>query len=73
MGLNTFSETNSTKAIIKNVYSIDDIYGENNNSIIEQSSVKTPEELKLIVLVLGSAFKEDKSNMNSGYPLLSWQ
>ena len=31
------------------------------------------EQLKNIYTVLGNAFKEDTNNINSGYPILSWQ
>lgn len=34
---------------------------------------KTSEELKNMVSLLGSAYKEDTNNINNGYPILNWQ
>ena len=34
---------------------------------------KTTADLKDLALTLGDAFQEDKTNLNSGYPILSWQ
>ena len=69
---------NLTNIIIRNTYSLegvcDNIYGYNGNgSIIEQSSIKTSEELKLLASALGSAFEEDGNNINNGFPILKWQ
>ena len=77
---NILSKTiyNLTNIIIRNTYSLegvcDNIYGYNGNgSIIEQSSIKTSEELKLLASALGSAFEEDGNNINNGFPILKWQ
>lgn len=62
--------------IVKNTYSLigtcDNICGENRGTI-EQSYIKTSEEMKKITEELGEAFKEDTELINNGYPILSWQ
>ena len=63
---------NVSNGVIKNVYSLENIYGIN-NATIEQSSVKTSEELKQFASTLGDSFKEDILNINDGYPILNWQ
>ena len=63
---------NTDDGLIKNVYSLEKMYGVNNGTI-ERSSVKTPEELKLLASALGSAFEEDGNNINNGFPILKWQ
>ena len=72
VGLNTISETNESIGVIKNVYSLESIYGIN-KSTIEQGEVKNSEELKLLAPTLGEAFEEDSSNINNGYPVLKWK
>lgn len=69
---------NLTTVIIRNTYSLkgvcNNIYGYNGNgSVIEQSSIKTSDELKSLFPTLGNSFKEDISNINNGYPILNWQ
>ena len=63
---------NVSNAVIKNVYSLENIYGRN-DATIEQSSVKTSEELKQLASTLGDSFKNDIHNINNGYPILNWQ
>ena len=72
VGLNTISETNESIGVIKNVYSLESIYGIN-KSTIEQGEVKNSEELKLLAPTLGEAFEEDSNNINNGYPVLKWK
>ena len=75
-GENNVSSSYHTTGILKNTYSLEnkceDICG-NNESIIENSFIKSEEELKAMASVLGSAFKEDTNNINNGYPILTWQ
>lgn len=63
---------NTDDGLIKTVYSLENIYGVNNGTI-EQSSVKTSEELKQLASTLGDSFKNDIHNINNGYPILNWQ
>lgn len=72
VGFNAISETNDSKGIVRNVYSIENVYGIN-NGIIEQAEVKKLEEIKLISSLLGEAFENDNSNINKGFPILKWQ
>ena len=72
VGLNAISESNDSKGVIRNVYSIENIYG-TNKSIIEQAEVKKLEEIKLISSILGDAFENDSNNINEGFPILKWQ
>ena len=69
---------NLTTVIIKNAYSLegvcDNLYGYNGTgSIIEESSIKTSDEVKSLFSILGNVFKEDVNNINNGYPILNWQ
>ena len=70
--------------IITNCYSLDsackDLCGVNGywgevEAIIENSSLKTEQEMKSLAPTLGSAFKDDyeEESVNDGYPILSWQ
>lgn len=78
-GENNVSSSYYTTGIIKNTYSLKNMCGNicgynSKNSIVEGSSIKTEEELKLISTTLGNAFKEDYSNnINNGYPIFQWQ
>ena len=63
---------NTDDGLIKTVYSLENIYGVNNGTI-EKSSIKTPDELKLLDTALGNAFKKDVNNINNGYPIFQWQ
>ena len=75
-GTNQISTSYNTSGILRNTYSLEgkceDICGMN-SSTIEQSSIKTSDELKSVVLQLGIAFKNDDNNINNGYPILNWQ
>lgn len=42
----------------------------NNNT---GATSKTASQLKALTSTLGSAYKADSNNINSGYPILSWQ
>ena len=44
-----------------------------NNATIETSELKSEQEMKLLLPILGSAFKEDMTDINKGYPILQWQ
>ncbi len=78
---NNPSQNLSVRGTIRNAYSLDsackDLCGENNSSgdgaILENSSLKTETEMKLLAPTLGSAFKEDTEGINNGYPILQWQ
>lgn len=77
-GQNLNSTTYNTIGVIRNSYSLvnvaDSLYGGNNNyGIIENSSIKTEQEMKSLVQTLGVAFKEDINSINNGYPILQWQ
>ena len=76
VGENNISSSYHTTGVLKNTYSLENtceaICGYN-NSIIEDSSIKSEEEIKLLVSTLGALFKEDTNNINSGYPILTWQ
>ena len=37
------------------------------------NSIETSEEIKSLVITLGSAFKKDTNIINNGYPILEWQ
>lgn len=43
------------------------------SDIAGQAEVKTIEELKILTSILGENYKEDKTNINTGYPILKWQ
>ncbi len=80
---NSPSQNLSVRGTIRNTYSLDsaceDLCGQNNTNgdgaIIENSSIKTEQEMKSLAPTLGSAFKDDyeEENINDGYPILSWQ
>ena len=76
VGENNISSSYHTTGVLKNTYSLKDkceaICGYN-NSIIEDSSIKSEEKMKLLVSTLGASFKEDIDNINNGYPILIWQ
>ena len=77
-GQNLTSTTYNTIGIIKNSYSLENVVdnldgGNNNAGIIENSLIKTEQEMKSLAKTLGSAFKEDTNNINNGYPILAWQ
>ena len=76
VGENSISLSYYTSGVLKNTYSLENtceaICGYN-NSIIEDSSIKSEEEMKLLVSILGETFKEDTNNINNGYPILNWQ
>lgn len=36
-------------------------------------NVVSIDELKLLYITLGVNFKQDKNNINNGYPILIWQ
>ena len=81
VGENSILPTSNTIAIIKNTYSLENtcenIYGNNDSdAIVEESSIKTEEEMKLLATVLGEYFKNDYTDdgmINNGYPILTWQ
>ncbi len=62
-----------TSATIINMYLLENTVNGGNGSDVEGVERKNEEELKNIYTVLGNAFKEDTNNINSGYPILSWQ
>ena len=59
--------------IVKNCYFFENTVNGGNGSDIEGVEVKNEEELKKIYMILRNDFKEDKNNINNGYPILSWQ
>ena len=76
-GQNFNSTTYNTIGLIRNSYSLENVAesldGGNSYGIIENSSIKTEQEMKSLVQTLGIAFKEDTNNINNGYPILQWQ
>ena len=76
-GQNLSSTTYNTIGLIRNSFSLvnvaDSLDGGNNDGIIENSFIKTEQEMKSLVPTLGIAFKEDSNNINNGYPILQWQ
>ena len=43
------------------------------NNTVEGITEKTSDELKNLDSALGDTFQQDKTNINNGYPILSWQ
>ena len=43
------------------------------NNTVEGITEKTSDELKNLDFALGDTFQQDKTNINNGYPILSWQ
>ena len=59
---------------ISNSYFLENIVNDaNGTSIIEGVVIKNSEELKNLAKNLGTAFKDDITNINNGYPILQWQ
>lgn len=62
---------------IYNSYSLEnvttDLCGVNNSILGNECSFKTSLELQSLYVTLGNSFKEDKNNINNGYPILQWQ
>ena len=76
VGENNISSIYHTIGILKNTYSLENTCATlcgYNNSIIENSSIKSEEEMKLLVSTLGESFKDDSNSINNGYPILAWQ
>ena len=59
--------------VSNNYYLEGTVNGQNELSAKEGVIVKSSEELQELTSVLGNAFKEDMSNINNGYPILTWQ
>lgn len=76
VGANLVSKDYQTEGVLRNTYILENTC-ENicgyNDSTIEDSSIKSKEEMKLLVSTLGEAFKEDINNINNGFPILTWQ
>ena len=61
------------KGTLENTYFLENTVNGANGHVYNGSTPKTSEELKSIAIILGSAYKEDISNKNNGYPILQWQ
>lgn len=59
--------------IKENNYFLENTVNGSNGTTLEGSTPKTSDELRKLATILGSAFKEDRNNINQGYPILSWQ
>ena len=66
-----YSHNTITIQDINNYYLTNTVNG--GNDILSKATPKTSDELKLMASILGSAFKEDRDNINNSYPILSWQ
>lgn len=68
------SGNDSAKVSFKNNYYLENtINGANDKYEVEQNKVKNNQEMKLLASTLGSAFKENSTNINNGFPVLEWQ
>ena len=66
--------SNGSYATFENCYFNSTSNAKANNSTIKGTITgKTTADLKDLAHTLGDAFQEDKTNLNSGYPILSWQ
>lgn len=60
--------------ILKNNYYLQGSVNESNDIYPqEECKCKSREEMMSLYNVLGTSFREDKSNINNGYPILYWQ
>ena len=59
---------------ISNSYFLENIVNDaNGTSTNEGVIIKNSEELKILATILGTAFKNDITDINNGYPILNWQ
>lgn len=67
----------NTAVKLNNCYCLEKVINNENGNDINITKygviIKKSEELKILYGTLGEEFKEDKENINEGYPILSWQ
>ena len=63
---------NQSTTVSNCYYLINSVNG-GNGIVLDGTEFKSKEEMKNSSQILGKAFKKDSSNINGGYPILSWQ